>query len=217
MFYIALAKKLTKSPDFVMFPIRPVSEEITAMLHDWSTGNQEVLDDLLPIVYQELRTQAHRYLRRERPNHTLQATALINEAFLRLIEQKDAGWENRAHFFGLAASMMRRILVDYAKTRNRLKRGGKETDLPLEEASSVPVDAVDGTTKINLILLDEALKKLAKKDEQQARVVELRYFSGLTIDETAKVLGVSSMTVKRDWNVAKAWLRRKIIQTREGK
>lgn len=187
------------------------------MLHDWSNGNQEVLDDLLPIVYQELRAQAHRYLRSERPNHTLQATALIHEAFLRLIEQKDARWQNRAHFFGLAANMMRRILVDYAKNRLRVKRGGKEENLPLDAALSKPSETIDETTKIDLILLDEALKKLAKKDEQQARVVELRYFSGLSIEETAKVLGVSSMTVKRDWNVAKAWLRRRIIQTREGK
>jgi RNA polymerase sigma factor (TIGR02999 family) len=197
-----------------MIPITPASDEITAMLHDWSNGNREVLDDLVPLVYRELRRQAHRYLRSERPDHTLQTTALINEAFLRLVEQKDARWESRAHFFGLAANMMRRILVDYARKKHRVKRGGKETELPLEDAFSVPADAADETTKIDLILLDEALKKLAEKDEQQARIVELRYFSGLTVEETAKVLRVSSMTVKRDWNVAKAWLRRRITQTR---
>jgi RNA polymerase sigma factor (TIGR02999 family) len=193
-----------------MSPITPPPEEITAMLHAWRDGNREVLDKLVPLVYKELHAQAHRYLYGERPNHTLQATALINEAFLRLAGQKDVQWENRAHFFGLAANMMRRILVDYAKTRYRAKRGGKDADLPLEDALSVALEETDEATKIDLILLDDALHKLAAKDEQQARIVELRYFSGLTVEETAKVLGISSMTVKRDWNVAKAWLRREI-------
>jgi RNA polymerase sigma factor (TIGR02999 family) len=186
------------------------SEEITALLHAWRDGNREVLEQLVPLVYKELHARAHRYLYGERPNHTLQATALINEAFLRLAGQKDVQWENRAHFFGLAANMMRRILVDYAKTRYRAKRGGKESDLPLEEAFSVALEETDEATKIDLIFLDDALNKLAAKDEQQARIVELRYFSGLTVEETAEVLDISSMTVKRDWNVAKAWLRREI-------
>lgn len=193
-----------------MSPLEAPPEEITAMLHAWRDGNRDVLDKLIPLVYKELHAQAHRYLYGERSNHTLQATALINEAFLRLAGQRDVQWENRAHFFGLAANMMRRILVDYAKTRYRAKRGGKDSDLPLEEAVSVALEETDEATKIDLILLDEALNKLAAKDEQQARIVELRYFSGLTVEETAKVLGISSMTVKRDWNVAKAWLRREI-------
>jgi RNA polymerase sigma-70 factor (ECF subfamily) len=188
----------------------PPPEEITALLHAWRDGNRDVLDRLVPLVYKELHAQAHRYLYGERPNHTLQATALINEAFLRLAGQKDVQWENRAHFFGLAANMMRRILVDYAKHRHREKRGGREADLPLEEALSVTTAETDESTKINLVLLDDALNKLAAKDERQARIVELRYFSGLTVEETAKVLDISTMTVKRDWNVAKAWLRREI-------
>jgi RNA polymerase sigma factor (TIGR02999 family) len=186
------------------------SEEITVLLHAWRDGNREVLEHLVPLVYQELHAQAHRYLYGERPNHTLQTTALINEAFLRLAGQRDVQWENRAHFFGLAANIMRRILVDYAKTRHRVKRGGKESDLPLEEALSVALEETDQAKKIDLMLLDDALNKLAAKDEQQARIVELRYFSGLTVEETAKVLDISSMTVKRDWNAAKAWLRREI-------
>lgn len=180
------------------------------MLNALNDGNREVLDSLIPLVYKELHTQARRYLRGERPNHTLQTTALINEAYLRLVEQKDVRWENRAHFFGLAANMMRRILVDYAKTKHRTKRGGKDAEVPLEEALSVTVETSNEATKIDLILLDEALNKLALKDERQARIVELRYFSGLTVEETAEVMDISTMTVKRDWNVAKAWLGREI-------
>jgi len=194
-----------------MFHPEPLSEEITEMLHAWKEGNPEVLEDLIPLVYKELHKQAHRYLYGERSDHTLQTTALINEAFLRLNEQKDVRWENRSHFFALAAIMMRRILVDYAKTRHRAKRGGKDSDLLLDEALSVSTEESDEATKIDLILLDNALNKLALKDEQQTRIVELRYFSGLTIEETAKVLNISSMTVKRDWNVAKAWLRKEIL------
>lgn len=194
-----------------MFPIAPASEEITALLDALNKGNREVLDSLIPLVYKELHHQAHRYLRGERADHTLQTTALINEAYLRLVEQKDVRWENRAHFFGLAANMMRRILVDYAKTKHRRKRGGGEADVPLEEALSVAVETTSEAAKIDLMMLDEALNKLALKDEQQARIVELRYFSGLTVEETAEVLNISTMTVKRDWNVAKAWLRREVI------
>lgn len=195
-----------------MFDTPHSPEQITAMLRAWGDGNREALDALVPLVYKELYAQAKRYLYGERPNHTLQTTALINEAFLRLAGQRDVQWENRAHFFGIAANMMRRILVDYAKTRHREKRGGKEADLPLEEALSVatPPEQTGEATKIDLILLDDALNKLARKDERQARIVELRYFSGLTVEETAEVLDISTMTVKRDWNVAKAWLRREI-------
>ncbi len=176
------------------------------MLHEWSDGRRDALEDLMPLVYNELRRQASRYLRRERIGHTLQTTALINEAYLKLIDQRDVNWQNRAHFFGIAAQAMRRILVDYAKTRHREKRGGAGENLPLDEARFIAFKE----KSIDLIALDEALTQLAKFDAQQARVVELRYFSGLSIEETAEVLKISPATVKRDWTIAKAWLKREI-------
>jgi RNA polymerase sigma factor (TIGR02999 family) len=182
------------------------SREIMRMLHEWSDGRREALEDLMPLVYNELRRQASRYLRRERIGHTLQTTALIHEAYLKLIEQRDVNWQNRAHFFGIAAQAMRRILVDYAKTRHREKRGGAGENLPLDEARFIAFKE----KSIDLIALDEALTQLAKFDDQQARVVELRYFSGLSIEETAEVLKISPATVKRDWTIAKAWLKREI-------
>ena len=185
------------------------SREITRMLQEWSGGKQEALDALLPLVYAELHRQASRYLRRERRDHTLQTTALIHEAYLKLIDQRDVDWQNRAHFFGLAAKAMRRILVDYAKARHRAKRGGIGEDLPLEAAAL----AVSEERNIDLVALDEALTRLAGFDERQARIVELRYFSGLSIEETAEVLRISPATVKSDWNVAKAWLRHEITRT----
>lgn len=198
-----------------MFLGNTASDDITGMLAALNDGNREVLDAFVPLVYKELHLQAHRYLRGERANHTLQTTALINEAYLRLVEQKDVRWENRAHFFGMAANMMRRILVDYAKSKHRIKRGGKDSDLPLDDAFTLAIETTKEASKIDLILLDETLNKLALKDEQEARIVELRYFSGLTVEETAEVLGISTMTVKRDWNVAKAWLRREMtLQTK---
>ena len=181
-------------------------QKITQLLNQWSNGDAEVLDDLMPLVYKELRRQASRYLRRERANHTLQPTALINEAYLKLINQRDVKWQNRAHFFAIAAQAMRRILVDYAKTRNREKRGGAAENLPLDEAYAI----VSKEKSVDLVALDEALNKLAQFDERQAKVVELRYFSGLSIDETAEVLGVSNVTIRRDWNMAKAWLHQEI-------
>ena len=178
------------------------------MLRDWSGGKQEALDELLPCVYDELRRQASRFLRRERIGHTLQTTALINEAYLKLIDQRTVNWQNRAHFFGIAAQAMRRILVDYAKARHREKRGGEGENLPLEEAALI----VSGERNIDLVALDEALTRLAEFDERQARIVELRYFSGLSIEETAEVLHISPATVKSDWNVAKAWLYQEITK-----
>lgn len=172
--------------------------------------NHEILDALLPLVYDELHRQAHRYLRGERRDHTLQTTALINEVYLRLIGQNSVEWQNRAHFFALAANMMRRILVDYAKTKHRVKRGGSGGNLPLDEALSVAAEMTDEAVKIDLIALDDALDKLSAKDERLARIVELRYFSGLTVEETAEVMKISTMTVKRDWNTAKAWLFKEI-------
>ncbi len=180
--------------------------EITEMLEACRGGNREAMDKLVPFVYEELHRQAHRYLKRERSNHTLQTTALVHEAYLRLIEQRSADWQNRAHFFGLAANMMRRILVNYAVSQNRLKRGGKDENLPLEEAICVAVEESD----VDLLALDRALTELTGLDERQARIVELRYFGDLTIEETAEVLSISTATVKRDWNMAKAWLRSKL-------
>ena len=184
------------------------SIEITEMLREWSGGKQEALDALLPLVYAELHRQAARYLRRERLGHTLQTTALINEAYLKLINQCEVNWQNRAHFFGIAAQMMRRILVDYAKTRHREKRGGIVENLPLDEALLV----VSEERKIDLVVLDEALTRLAEFDERQARIVELRYFSGLSVEETAEALHISPATVKNDWRMAKAWLHQEITR-----
>jgi RNA polymerase sigma factor (TIGR02999 family) len=182
------------------------SQQITQLLNQWSDGDAEVLDDLMPLVYKELRRQASRYLRRERANHTLQPTALINEAYLKLINQRDVKWQNRAHFFAIAAQAMRRILTDYARERKREKRGGAVEDLPIEEAFAI----VSREKSVDLVALDEALNKLATFDDRQAKVVELRYFSGLSIDETAEVLNVSNVTIRRDWNMAKAWLHQEI-------
>ena len=181
------------------------SHSVTQMLLDWSEGDREALDKLIPIVYSELRLRAARYLRRERPGHTLQTTALIHETYLRLVEQKQVRWQNRAHFFGIAAQLMRRILVDHARQRDAAKRGGADLRLTLDDAMA----AAPGRD-VNLMALDETLTRLAEIDPRQSRVVELRYFSGLSIEETAEVLGVSPATVKLDWSMAKAWLRREM-------
>ena len=185
---------------------QPFPHDITQMLIDWSNGNREALDRLIPVVYAELRRQAARHLRRERPGHTLQTTALINEAYLRLVDQKNVRWQNRAHFFAVAARMMRRILVDHARSHRRAKRGGSAARLPLEEALAVAAEK----SSVDLLALDEALERLAAVDARQGQVVELRYFGGLSIEETAEALGVSPATVKNDWNVSKAWLRREL-------
>ena len=176
--------------------------EITEMLRDWSDGKPVALNALMPIVYAELHRQAARFLSRERPGHTLQTTALINEAYLKLIDRRDVEWESRTHFFAVAANAMRCILVDHARSKHREKRGGDNIKLSLEEA--MPVAAKDDG--VDLIALDEALNKLAAFDNQQARVVELRYFSGLSLDETAHALNISRATVARDWESARAWL-----------
>ncbi len=184
------------------------SSEITQMLREWSDGKQEALDNLLPFVYDELHRQAARFLRKERPGHTLQTTALINEAYLKLIDRRDVNWESRTHFFAVAAQAMRRILVDYAKAKHREKRGGDNIKLSLEEATLV----AEKEKGVDLIALDEALNKLTERDEQQARVVELRYFSGLSLEETAEALHVSRATVARDWEAARAWLHRELTK-----
>jgi RNA polymerase sigma factor (TIGR02999 family) len=180
--------------------------EITQMLKVWGSGDQAVDDEFVRLVYNELRQQAHRFLRQERSNHTLQTTALVHEAYLRLAEQKHVDWQNRNHFFGLAAQMMRRILVNYAVHRNRQKRGGAEENLPLEQALMIAGKERD----VDLIELDKALNNLENLDARQARIVELRYFSGLSIEETAEVMKISAATVKRDWQMAKAWLKAEI-------
>lgn len=175
--------------------------QITQLLKDYREGNREALDSLFPLVYDELKRLAANRLRDERSNHTLQPTALVHEAYLRLIDQHSADWENRAHFFGLAAEMMRRILVNHAVKRNADKRFGNQTRIELDDAISFAQEK-----DVNLIQLDEALTKLAEFDPTQAKIVELRFFTGLTVEETAEVLGISDSTVKREWRMAKAWL-----------
>ncbi|HEX6730122.1 MAG TPA: sigma-70 family RNA polymerase sigma factor [Pyrinomonadaceae bacterium] len=182
-----------------------MSHSITHILKEWSDGDPQALERLTPLVYEELRRQATYYLRRERAGHTLQSTALLHEAFLRLIDAKDVNWQSRTHFFAIAANLMRRVLVEHARRRDAHKRGGSQIRLQLDEAL-----AIANESDIDVLAIDEALDRLAAIDPQQARVVELRFFSGLTVEETATVLGVSPKTVKRDWSVARAWLRREI-------
>ena len=180
--------------------------EITRILSAIEQGDPDAAEQLLPLVYEELRRQAANYLRRERPDHTLQTTALIHEAYLRLIDQREVNWQSRAHFFAISAQAMRRILVDYARTKHREKRGGEALKLPLEEAALMPLEE----KSVDLMELDEALTRLGEIDEEKARIVELRYFSGLSTEETAAVLRVSTRTVERGWTMAKAWLLREL-------
>ena len=182
--------------------------DITEMLRAWGDGKPEALDELMPHVLSELRRQADRYLRRERTNHTLQTTALVNEAYLRLAGQKNVEWQSRSHFFAVAAQAMRRILVDYAKHRHRLKRGGSGEDLPLEEA----LLAAASESNVDIAALDEALKRLAKFDARQEQLIELRYFGGMTLNEAADYMGISRATAAREWQVAKAWLYRELTR-----
>lgn len=176
---------------------------ITTLLHEWQEGKEEALNELLPFVYDELRRRAAAYMRSERPGHTLQTTALVNEAYIKLFEKGEIEWESRNHFFAIAAQAMRRILVDHARKKNRKKRGSKSPVLPLDEARLIP--SKDST--VDLEALDQALSRLAAFDERQAKIVELKYFGGMTFEETADVLGVSKVTVKRDWKIARVWLR----------
>ena len=172
------------------------------MLIELTDGNTEVVDGILPHIYGELRRLASSYLRRERSDHTLQPTALVHEAYIKLIDQKRVKWQNRAHFFGIAAQVMRRILMDHARKHNAEKRGGEFEKLPLEEEILI----VSHDKSAELIALDDALEALAQMDEQKAKIVELRYFGGLSIEETAEVMGVSVPTINRQWRMAKAWL-----------
>jgi RNA polymerase sigma factor (TIGR02999 family) len=183
------------------------SDQVTQLLLEWSRGDVGAREALLPLVYDELRRLAAAYLRRERPDHTLQPTALVHEAYLRLVQERQVDWRGRSHFFSVAAKLMRRILVDHARGRLADKRGAGTPKVPLTEAL-----VMSETRPSDLLVLDESLTRLASLDPQQSRVVELRVFAGLTVEETSRVLDISPATVKRDWAVAKAWLLREIQQ-----
>jgi RNA polymerase sigma factor (TIGR02999 family) len=180
-------------------------EEITRMLIAWNQGNERARDELIPLIYDELRRLARAHLRRERINHTLQPTALVHEAFLRMVDQSQVNWQNRAHFFGSAARLMRQILINHAEARRAAKRGGEAERISLNDVDRFTVEE-----EIDLIALNEALKNLERIDPRQERIVEMRYFGGLAIEEIAEVIGVSPATVKREWSVARAWLRREL-------
>ena len=183
----------------------PPLQDVTQLLRAWSDGEQEALDRLIPLVYSELHRLAHRYMGLERSAHTLQSTALVHEAYERLINLKDMEWKNRAHFFAVSAQVMRRILVDYARSRRYSKRGGEWRQVPLNEAIAVFRDH-----RTDIVALDDALRALAGIDPRKSRVVEMRFFGGLSIKETAEVLNVSEETVQRDWRLAKVWLLRQL-------
>jgi RNA polymerase sigma-70 factor, ECF subfamily len=185
--------------------MEPSNPDITQLLRDWSNGDRDAPAELMPLVYRELRRLADSYMSHERDGHTLQPTALVNEAFLRLIDQTRVNWQNRAHFFGIAAQLMRRILLDYARAHKTEKRGGVVKRLSLDEVAILPAQRA-----ADLIALDEALQELARFDERKSQIVELRFFGGLGVDETAEVLGIHRATVLRDWAVAKAWLHREL-------
>jgi len=179
--------------------------EISALLIDWSNGDKAALDKLLPLVERELHRLAHSYMKKEKGDHTLQTSALVNEAYIRLVDQRHTRWQNRAHFFGIAAQIMRRILLNYARNQHRLKRGGEAVQVSLSE-----VAIVSSEKSAELLALDEALQRLAQVDHRKSQVVELRYFGGMSVEETAEVLKISPVTVMRDWNMAKAWLAREL-------
>lgn len=185
--------------------MKTAQEGVTRLLVDWSRGDAAALERLTPLVYGELKRLAGRYLRRERPDHTLQSTALVHEAYLRLIDQRSVAWQNRAHFFGVAAQLIRRILVDHARSKHAAKRGANAVKLSLDDIVETPRQR-----DLDLVALDDALGTLGELDPQQSRIVELRFFAGLSIEETAEVLHISPATVKRDWTAAKAWLYREL-------
>jgi RNA polymerase sigma factor (TIGR02999 family) len=185
--------------------IMPSMREITGLLVAWSNGDQEALDKLTPLVYQELHRLAEHYLKGERPGHTLQTTALVNEVYLRLIDWKNVRWQNRAHFFGVSAQLMRHILVKFARDRLAAKRGGDAIQVSLSEAANAA-----SAQNLDLVVLDDALNALASLDPRQSQVIEMRFFGGLSIEETAEALKVSPATVRRDWSLAQAWLRREL-------
>jgi RNA polymerase sigma-70 factor (ECF subfamily) len=181
--------------------MKPSPNEVTRLLLKWNNGDRAALDQLVPLVYDELRRLAHHYMRQERDGHTLQTTALVNEAYLRLIDQNSVRWQDRAHFFAIAAQMMRRILVDYARSRRYAKRGGDARQVSFDESA-----IVSPQKGVEMVAIDEALTDLAEHDARKSKIVELRYFGGLNIQETAEVMGISRTTVQREWRSAKAWL-----------
>jgi len=184
-------------------------KDVTTLLTEWREGNQQALNELTPLVYQELRQLAARQLRHERPGHTLQSTALVHEAYLKLIDQRRVQFKDREHFFAVASQVIRRILVSYARSRNSDKRGGGKTMLAFDESI-----AFADRKNLDLIELDDALESLSEIDPQQGRIIELRFFGGLTIEATAQVLEISTSTATRDWNVARAWLHRELTRSR---
>jgi RNA polymerase sigma-70 factor (ECF subfamily) len=197
------------APEVDLMPENETDREITEKLQDWSQKRGPDADAaLLDVVYAELRRQAHRYLKKERIGHTLQTTALVHEAYLKLSRQKSVAWENRSHFFAIASTLMRRILIDYAKTRHRVRRGGVQEDEQLDTAFTLAVRDAN----FDLLELNEALERLAEKDADLAKIVELRFFCGLDVPETAEAMGVSDSTVKRGWAMAKAWLHRELTR-----
>lgn len=179
--------------------------EVSQLLRAWGDGDETAVDRLMPLVYAELRRMARQYMGRQNPGHTLQTTALVHEAYLRLVDQKEVHWQNRAHFFGVAATAMRHVLIDYARGRRAAKRGGGARPVPLDEAA-----AVSAERSAELLALDDALQSLAAFDQRKSRVVELRYFGGLTVEEAAEVLNVSPETVALDWRLARTWLLREL-------
>jgi len=183
-----------------------LTQEVTGLLLDWSNGDRNAYDRLVPLVYDELHRLAHRHMKRERQGHTLQTSALVDEAYLRLVDQRNVRWQNRTHFFAIAAELMRRILVDYARKQGRAKRGGGTQAVPLDEAGLMSPERSP-----DLVALDEALNELAKFDPRKARVVELRFFGGLDVNETAAALDVHPNTVIKDWSLAKAWLHSRVV------
>jgi RNA polymerase sigma factor (TIGR02999 family) len=219
---LATTSHTTHNPASLEFPeggsvsmstpdLPPASPDVTHLLRNWRDGDEEARNQLMGVVYEELRRQAGRYLRRERSDHTLQPTALVHEAYLQLIDQSRVNWENRAHFFGAAARLMRRILVDHARAHQAEKRGGGEERLALDDAVGVPEDK-----DVNLLALNHALEELTRLDSRQSQIVELRYFGGLSIEETATVLSISPATVKREWSMAKVWLHHQIRKNADG-
>jgi len=191
-----------------MIESRPDSHRVTALLHEWTGGRPAAMDELLPYVYDELHRRAARYLRHERINHTLQTTALVHEAYLKLVDQASVDWKDRGHFFAVAAQAMRRILVDHAKHKHRAKRGGAAADLQLDDEFEAP--RVE--SNVDIEALDEALSRLAVIDPQQERLVELRYFAGLSLEQTAEAMNISRATAAREWQMAKAWLHRELTR-----
>ena len=198
---------MSGSKELVAAPPSPPGE-VTRLLIAWRHGDDRALEEVIPLVYEELHRMAERHLRHERPGHTLQPTAIVNEAYLRLLSRQDENWQNRAHFFAVAAQSMRRILVDHARARQRKKRGGQGTRWLIDTV------AITEPREVDLIAVDDALLKLAELDPQRGRIVELRFFGGLTENDAAKVLGVSTRTIKRKWKLAKAFLYRELSKTR---